>query len=304
MTVNACVCVPARNEAEHIGNLIAALAVHRLPAPLLVALCVNNSTDDTAAIAARAADAAHGRVTLEIVEKTFEPRYAHAGSARRAAMDLGAALLPDKNDLLISTDADCRPPADWVANNIACAGLDTIIGGRITIDQDEKSCDARIAAFRARFDAYWEAVREIEDRIDPVPWDPAPRHGDHTGASLALSVDLYQRAGGVPPLSTGEDRALVEAAVAAGGRLIHPTAVWTRTSARTAGRAIGGMAEDIRSWLDLAERGEAPRVPAFSHWAERAEWRRQQRTRANVGAIGIAERELAPMPHDMALPEL
>lgn len=304
MTAMACVCIPARNEAAHIGVLLTALADHCLSVPLFVALCVNNSTDSTSAVAKRAASAAGGRLMLEIVEKWFAPAQAHAGSARRAAMELGASLLPDEDDVLISTDADCRPPSDWVANNVAFAETDTIVGGRIILDETEKSSDPRLCSLYARFDAYWSTVREIEDEIDPVPWDRPPRHGDHTGASLAMSVGLYRRAGGVPLLQTGEDRALVDSAIAAGGRLVHPVAVWTRASGRTAGRATGGMADDLRRWLMLADCGEAPRVPAFAHWVERAVWRRQQRMRGSAGAIAMTERDLPPMPLDMALPDL
>lgn len=296
MKRGVCVCVPARDEAVHIPILIDALAEQDLPSPVLVALCVNNSSDGTAKVARAAVARSGGRVTMKLIEVDFAPALAHAGSARRAAMDLGARWLSADDALLISTDADCRPPADWVRANLDAAGAGAIVGGRIELD-GAADVSPQIARMRRRFDAYWQRVRAIEDAIDPVPWDPPPRHGDHTGASLALSVGLYVRAGGVPVIPTGEDRALVEAGVKAGGRLVHPQSVWTRASCRTAGRAAGGMATDMQRWLGE----ENPLVPGFAHWQERARWRRERRLAEDVDMIE-AERRLPTMPCDMTLP--
>ncbi len=303
MTHKACVCVPARNEAEHIGRLIEALAQQTTQIPFAVAICVNNSSDTTRSAAVGATLRFRAPFLLEIIQRDFEPDLAHAGSARRAAMDLGAEIV-GSGGLLISTDADCRPPPDWVHANLAHFMPDRIIGGRIQLDELEAAKAPAIFALRGRFDAYWRAVRAIEDAIDPVEWDMPPRHGDHTGASLALSADLYLRAGGVPLLPTGEDRALVEAAIEAGGKLIHPNAVWTRASSRTVGRADGGMAADMQRWIDCAASGAIPSVPALSHWEKRARWRLRAKRNMSAAARVEAERALPPMPCDMPLPEL
>ncbi|UAK25707.1 glycosyltransferase [Sphingomonas nostoxanthinifaciens] len=302
MTVALCVCIPARNEAAHIATLFDALAAQDVAAPFAVALCVNNSDDGTTQIASDAAERVGSIFALHLCECVFAPERAHAGSARRAAMELGVAALGAAGGLLISTDADCNPPRDWISANLAAAAPDRIIGGRIELDEAEAAQAPELFALRQRFDAYWRQVRKIEDSIDPSPSDPAPRHGDHTGASLALSVDLYQRAGGVPLLPVGEDRALVDAAIAAGGTLIHPQSVWTRASARIVGRAAGGMADDLQRWLDVHTRGETPSVPHFDHWDARARWRRDQRQKHGLKGVADAERQLPPMPCDMALP--
>ncbi len=296
-----CICVPARNEAEHIGRLIKALARQGTGAPFAVAICVNNSKDATYAVALDAAQRFNARFPLKMIQREFDPVLAHAGSARRAAMDLGAELVGPRG-MLISTDADCRPPVDWVDANLAHFALDRIIGGRIELDELEVAQAPEIFSLRRRFDAYWRTVRAIEDAIDPVDWDMPPRHGDHTGASLALSADLYIRAGGVPLLRAGEDRALVEAAIKEGGKLVHPDAVWTRASSRTVGRADGGMSADMRQWLGCAQRGDTPFVPALSHWEARARWRFQARREMSAAAFVEAERTLPALPCDMPLP--
>ncbi|MFC3444001.1 glycosyltransferase [Sphingobium rhizovicinum] len=301
MNLAACVCVPARNEAQHIGQLIEALAQQTVQ-NFAAAICINNSSDATRATAMSAMRKINARFHLHVFECEFEPGLAHAGSARRAAMDLGAELL-SADGILISTDADCRPPEIWVEANLQHCATDHIVGGRIELDELEADAMPAIFSIRSRFDAYWAAVRAIEDAIDPVEWDMPPRHGDHTGASLALSVDLYRRAGGVPLISTGEDHALVDAAIAAGGRLVHPNVVWTRASARTAGRAEAGMAADMQRWIDYANSGNVPIVPAFVHWEARARWRRRARKVLGTTALREAERSLVPMPCDMLLPE-
>jgi len=297
-----CVCIPARNEAERIGRLIEALAQQTVQS-FAVAICVNNSSDVTHEKAVEATLRSNAGFALHILQRVFEPELAHAGSARRAAMDMGADLLT-ADGLLLSTDADCRPPADWIEANLAHFSPERIIGGRIELDELEADEGPAIFMLRRRFDAYWQAVRAIEDRIDPVAWDMPPRHGDHTGASIGLSVDLYRRAGGVPLLPAGEDRALVDAAIKAGGKLVHPNAVWTRASSRTTGRANGGMAADMRRWIECAASGDIPLVPAFSHWEERARWRLRTRARMGVAACIEAERVLPPMPCDMPLPKV
>ncbi len=292
MRRRVCICVPARDEADRLPVLLAALAAQDMPGPLPVALCINNSRDGSAALAREIAADHAGRLDVHVLERTFPPELAHVGSARRCAMDAGAALLGEDHDaVLLSTDADCRPPRDWVAAVCAAIADDRIVGGRIVIDEAEP-LDAAQRDIRRRLDRYWAEVRAIEDEIDPRPWDAPPRHGDHTGASLAMTVGLYRAAGGVPLLATGEDRALVENAQLAGGRLVHPETVWTRCSPRSDGRAPDGMAAAM-----AAMRSGAPLVPGFDHWRDRARWRRRTRGPAASDAA-----VLAPMACDMALP--
>lgn len=303
MTRPVVVCVPARNEAKRLPVLLEALARQTLSSPVYIALCVNNSTDGTVEAAQAATAKVEGRLRLNLHICEFPPAHAHAGSARRAAMDLGADWFGDDNALLVSTDADCRPPADWLEANLANAGPMRIVGGRIELDELEADTWPLLFDLRSRFDDYWSKVREIEDGVDPVPWDPPPRHGDHTGASLALTAGLYRAAGGVPLIPSGEDRALVAAALAVGGELIHPQSVWTRTSARPVGRADGGMSEEMRRWLATGSDGVDPKVPAFHHWQSRALWRRAMRPALGPGELMLAEAKLPPMPCEMSLPK-
>lgn len=301
--LDLCVCIPARNEADRLPIVLDAIAAQNWPKPILVIVVINNSTDDSLAAVKQASTRHLGRLVLHAEFVTFPPDLAHAGSARRLAMDSGLALLPNRqNGVLISTDADTRPPPEWLTNiaHALSRGVD-MVGGRIEIEPDEP-LPPRVIALRLAWDRYWHKVRAIEDELDPLPWDPAPRHGDHTGASLAITAELYVRCGGVPPLPSGEDCALVTAALAQEGRLSHPADVFTFVSPRRDGRAQEGMAQSMQTLFECAAREAAPSVPGFHHWRERAVWRRQLRARPEGHAlVAQAEQHLPAMPHDMVL---
>ncbi|MEG8030373.1 glycosyltransferase [Sphingomonas aurantiaca] len=300
-----CVCVPARNESQRLPVLLDALAAQTIAGRIPVALCINNSDDDSVAVVEQVARHHAERLVILVDACTLPPPLAHAGGARGRAMEMGYRHVRSAaggNGVLISTDADCRPPAEWISANLAAIGAGAgIVGGRIMLD-DAEPIHPAIARMRDRFDLYWAAVRAIEDASDPSPHDPPPRHGDHTGASIAIDAGLYRAIGGVPSIASGEDQSMVIAAVAAGGRLVHPPSVWTRVSARTDGRAAGGMAIAMAELAATMDRGVVPYVPAFEHWHARALWRRATRTAYGVAEMLAQEAELPPMPADMPLP--
>jgi hypothetical protein len=294
--------VPARNEADRLPVLLRALAAQDIPGPIPVAIVVNNTTDASLEVLERCRANYTGRLSIDVTDIHFAPGEAHAGSARRLAMDCGAQLLADNaHAILVSTDADARPPSHWlsaIAAGIA-RGVD-LVGGRIAIDPDEP-LPARAATLRQALDRYWAQVREIEDGIDPIAWDPPPRHGDHSGASLAITLAAYRASGGVPRIACSEDRGLVMAALARGARIAHPIDVWVYVSPRCDGRAAGGMAEDMAGLMN-AGADATLLMPDFDHWRARSEWRAEMRARS-VSPAEMVRKEamLPPMPHDMPL---
>ncbi len=295
------VCVPARDEAERLPRLIAALASQDWPSPLPVVVALNNTTDASREVLDGLSSRRHDQLVLHIDEAVFPPELAHAGSARRRAMDLALELLDgDGGGVLLTTDADACPPPHWVSANVAAIdrGAD-LVGGALVLDEAEPA-PALVRARWAALAAYWAEVRRIEDELDPRPWDLPPRHGDNTGGSLAVTAAAYRAAGGVPLRPTGEDCAFVMAAQAAGARLSHPLDVWVRVSPRTAGRASGGMAAAMARLGDPTS--DALLLPSFELWRERALWRRDLRSRAGGDAlIASLEPELPPMPCDFRL---
>ncbi len=297
--------MPARNEADRLDTLLESLAAQGVSGPIPVVIALNNTTDRSHQVVAEAGRRHGSRLALTVDDHVFAPEAAHAGSARARAMSLGVGRLGgDPGGVLISTDADTRPPPDWISANLAAiaAGAD-LVGGRLVLD-DSEPLGREARSVRALWDWYWVQVRAIEDAVDPVPHDPAPRHGDHTGASLSITVSAYRAAGGVPLVPTGEDRALVAAAVATGARLVHPPSVWTRVSPRLDGRATGGMAEDMRRLASMSVGAPGPLAPALAHWRARAAWRRELRERLGPAALASAEAGLPPMPHDTPLAQI
>lgn len=295
------VCVPARDEVHRIGRLLDAVASQDWRGVIPVVVALNNTVDGSAYVIEASKRRHQGRLDIFLDEHEFPAALAHAGSARRRAMDVGAARL-GPSGVLITTDADARPAANWISANLdAIARGADIVGGALELD-DAESAPAILAERWGILATYWATVRSIEDEIDPKPWDPTPRHGDHTGASLAITVAAYRAAGGVPLVPLGEDVALVNAAVAAGGRLVHPHDVRVKVSPRTVGRARGGMAEAMAALAQDSDRSRTLMAPDFEHWRARAVWRRNLRGQPD-GAAAIARLEptLPPMPCDMAL---
>ncbi len=310
----AVVCVPARNEVERLPRLLAALdrqdgfsATRRLR----VVVVANNCTDGTAAVVR---DRPLDTIDLRLIEATFTGADAHVGTARRRALDVGADWLEAEgtpDGVLLTTDADARLDPSWVMANLAALEQAEIVGGRLVID-DEGDADPVLAAFHARVERYWAGVRRLEDTLDPPPHDPAPRHGDHTGGSLALRASLYRAVGGLPAIPRGEDNALVAAVQRAGGRLRHCPAVSVRVSARTAGRAEGGMAVEMLRRARVVQGGEAYRLPTAAFWRDHVARRARLRRlwcegRAAEALTGLSAQDRAAIltdcPNDIAFVE-
>jgi hypothetical protein len=66
------------------------------------------------------------------------------------------------------------------------------------------------------------------------------------GANLGVRADAYRAVGGFHSLTSGEDRDLWSRLENAGYPLARPTSAPVRTSARTNGRASGGVAELLK----------------------------------------------------------
>ncbi len=311
------IAVPARNEEARLPRLISALSRQTvlacLSAPLPVILALNNTTDRSRAVAREAVKQAGDALRLIIVEARFATPRAHAGSARRLATERAAR--EPSCDVMLTTDADAEPADDWVESNLRAIheGAD-IVGGRIMADPREE--DRLGQAFQARARAYarYAALRdELAALLDPLPWDPWPRHHDHTGASLAVRADVYRAVGGLDPLALREDVAFVAKVRSAGFRLRHAPDVAVTVSARTRGRARGGMADCLRGWVTAEERGEPLLVECPAAIEERLLRRRVLRelqgasplaVRQRLRAMGIAGRGGGRAASCIAIPAL
>lgn len=247
------VAVPARNEAQRLPHLLRALNGQQSWTdghPVLpVVIVLNNTTDDSAAIV-RSMVASLSRISIHMVERSFAPEAAHVGSARRLAMETAAGIIGN-NSAILTTDADAIPAEDWVAQNLlAIANGADIVGGRIVGDPEEEThLGPGFKRRAAKYAQYANLCDELASVIDPISHDPWPRHQDHTGGSMAVRGDVYTAVGGMPALPFREDIGFVSTVLRAGYRLVHPMAVTVTVSARTEGRAPGGMADCVKSWV-------------------------------------------------------
>ncbi|MBE7201292.1 MAG: glycosyltransferase [Parafilimonas terrae] len=285
---DAIVAVPVRNEEERIVACLRAIDAQEGLAPgcLGLVLFLNNCTDRTESIVADVLP------TLSIPVRVLVEDYAsaHAGWARRRAMDEAVAWLGDDSPtgIILSTDADSRVPPNWVARNRAAiqAGADAV-AGRVELDAAEAALLPPSLPARGRLEDIYDAlITEAEARIDPDPHDPWPCHRTAIGATLAVTRGAYRQVGGMPEIPLGEDGAFIARLLEHGLRVRHATDICVTISARLAGRAPGGVADTIRSRCEEPDALCDARMETFPRAVLRYLWRRRFRRLHGRGLLG------------------
>jgi len=254
--VQAVVTIPVKDEVDSIGACLTALARQVAldgsplqPGTFAVLLLLNNCTDGTA-------DRAHALAPdlpfpLRLHACELPPSHAHAGAARRLAMDAAAGWLIAEDaeaGAILTTDADTRVDATWVAHQLLAFadGIDAVAGYVIDDPKEHRQLPAALRR-RGRWEAtYGWLLTELQSRLDPDPDDPWPRHLMAAGATLGVTLAAYLQVGGVPVLPVGEDRAFVHLLQDSGLRVRHCMRTRVVTSCRLTGRAGGGMADTMR----------------------------------------------------------
>jgi GT2 family glycosyltransferase len=270
------VALPVKDEAERLPACLQALAGQTGPAELTVLVLVNNSYDESAAIARGFAAGSPGRVLVEDV--ILPEHHANAGGARRLAMRM-AADIAGGGGIVMTTDADGRVAPDWLRANLRAirAGTDAVAGQAVIDPIEEALIPAALRDADARECKYAALLDEIVAGLDPDPADPWPRHDEHSGASIAVTVDAFRRAGGIPELPMGEDRAFFRSLRRIDARIRHDPDVHVVVSGRTEGRAVGGMADTIRRRLVCPDMFLDDRLESVQDAMLRATLRRQAR---------------------------
>lgn len=243
------VALPLRNEEADLPACLAALdaAAAYARTPVMLVAFANSCTDGSVAIL-QGYRPCH--LALDWRAATLLPPHAHAGWARRLALDVAAEHLTRDDDLLLSTDADSRVAPDWIARTIAHAdaGTAAVAGLALTTRADRAEMGAVAMRRMNALGRYAVLLAYLRTHARPDPHDPWPRHGYAGGASIAVTLAAYRAIGGAPTPPVAEDRALFAAIAAAGGAIRHAIDVRVFTSCRTAGRAPGGMADTLLGW--------------------------------------------------------
>lgn len=251
-----CVIVPVRDEAANLETTLLALAnqIDLDGKPLdknryEIILLANNCSDNSAEIARRFAKN-HPKLILHVVEITLERDRAHIGWVRKILMDEAYRRLKSIGrdfGVIASTDGDTRVAPTWIAATLAeiKAGSDAVGGRIVTENREKEKLDNSTRLYYLRTVCYSYLTYQLEGYLDPDPLDPNPRHYQHSGASFAVTAQMYAKVGGLPPLPSSEDIALYDALRRVDARFRHSQAVRVNTSARVLGRAKAGLADRL-----------------------------------------------------------
>jgi hypothetical protein len=134
-------------------------------------------------------------------------------------------------------------------------------------------------------DAYERLLTELSWLLDPLDYNPWPHHATISGATLGVTRAAYCRAGRLPRVPLGEDKALIAALSRQDARIRYSPTVHVITSGRTDGRAPGGVADTlgIRSREPEAFCDEA--LEPFRTAFARAAWRGRLRRLRSAGLL-------------------
>lgn len=236
--------IPAHDEEAEVAGALAAVLVAARGALLAgaaarvhVVLAAHRCRDRTAACAAEALTPT-GQ-TAGLTAEVLDDRVSQTvGQVRDRALRAGLERLGWREGAadppwLLCTDADSRVPTDWVQAVLAEAapGIGAVAG---LVDL-------------AGWQAGPAAQREYRSRV--ATGLHAGGHWHAYGANLAVRADVYLAVGGFPRRVHGEDVGLVRALREAGVGVATPTDLRVATSARSPGRARGGLG-DLLGELD------------------------------------------------------
>jgi hypothetical protein len=311
------IAIPVKDEEERLPDCLSALA-HQLdrlrrpipPERVRVAMFANNCTDRSASLARKLG--ASWQLDVRVVEASLPLGAAHAGNARRAAMDIAEAWLVeegDKDGVILTTDADSQVAPNWVACNLAAfeAGAEAVLG-RIDLSDEAELLPAALHRRGELEDAYERLLTELSWLLDPLAHNPWPHHATISGASLGITRAAYCRVGRLPRVPLGEDKALIDLLSRADAKIRYCPSVHVITSGRTIGRAPGGVADT------LAIRSRQPdafcdgALEPFRTAFARALWRGRLRQRHAARGIAldqdwVSELDISPDAGDDILKE-
>ena len=233
---SVCAVVPARNEAEGVGQAIASLATQNYPGDFRIVLVDDNSDDGTAEIAREAAGAS-GRLTVLPGRPLAE-----GWSGKLWAVSQGVDAAPGC-DYLLFTDADIVHTQESLAGLVARAksGYD-LVSYMATLRCESAAEKLLIPAFVFFFFLLY-----------PPAWirDPRRAMAGAAGGCILVRREALARAGGIARIR-GElidDCALARAVKSSGGR------VWL---------GLSGTAASIREYRNLGSVGAMISRTAFN----------------------------------------
>ena len=248
------VAIPVKDEEERLPACLRALAQQLdrsgqpIPPTLVrVVVFANNCTDQSASLGRSLG--ARWSLDIRVVEASLPPETAHAGTARRAAMDLAETWLKkggERDGVILTTDADSQVAPNWITENLAAfeAGAEAVLG-RIDLDEEGKFLPDALHRRGELEDRYERLLTELSWLLNPQGHNPWPHHATISGAKLGISRTAYCRVGRLPRVALGEDKALIALLSRQDARIRYSPTIHVITSGRINGRAPGGVADTL-----------------------------------------------------------
>jgi glycosyltransferase involved in cell wall biosynthesis len=243
------IVIPARDEEARIAACLASLAGQGADAMVVA----NNTSDTTVERAMRA-----GAAVIDAVIPT-----GGVGAARRLGVTVGRRWM-DRTRAILTTDADCLLPPDWVAGNLALldGGAAVVCGEIRPIPEEHAALPAALLRRAALEDRFLDLKAMLTVRLTG-----RASHDNTPGASLAFAPAAYDAADGFDPIPADEDRTIVERIRAAGLPVAQSRDVYILASCRLEGRAPGGMAAALAY---RASHAAAPLCPTMARSSDPA----------------------------------
>ncbi len=115
---SVCVIVPARNEEERIIDCLRAILEQKYPVELLEIIVIDDfSTDKTPHLVEYLAERVKNLRLLQLANLVTEEERGELNSFKKKALEL--AILETKQELIVTTDADCVMNPEWLQTIVA-----------------------------------------------------------------------------------------------------------------------------------------------------------------------------------------
>jgi hopene-associated glycosyltransferase HpnB len=228
--------VPARNEAEGIGRAVSSLLAQTLTPPLRVIVIDDGSTDGTADVAKRAAEAAGARERLTLLSGT-PPAVGWTGKLWAMSQGVNAASHHNP-DFLLLTDADIEYAPDEIAGLAGKAEAEHL---------DLVSLMVRLSTATFAERCTIPAFVFFFLKLYPPAWIASARSSvaGAAGGCMLLRPEALVRAGGLAAIRACiiDDCALARAVKSSGGR------VWLGLARATRSLRVYGSFADIGAMI-------------------------------------------------------
>lgn len=273
-SVKLAVILPVKDEEKGLIATLAALNNqldgHNQPLDFgfyEILLLANNCTDKSFEIASLYRQQ-HSEMNLLVARVQLPPEVAHIGTVRRALMDAAYDRFQSNgknNGIIASTDGDSEVDQYWVYNIMLAMSKNVdVVGGRIIPIATPKLSKL----FHLQNVTYRYYVSQLDALLNPSLHDPWPRHFQCFGPSVAVTCDIYERAGRLPAIPFLEDEEFRKALNRIDAKIRMCPSVKVYTSSRLEGKVGFGFSVQLQRWGEMHKNGEKIYVDTLESLSE------------------------------------